>query len=215
MAKNEMKPYQDLLTRRFFKEVALDAEALMPGAPASARQLRALCLFLLNYDQLPNGAFVEKGTNVSYPFGNADYNKYKDEWEDDLAATKEKLNETDNDKDTVEASTSESTEGTEVRTSVLPEDVQQVAEGRPQTDRGGDEPASNPSGGRLSVRDTESEDKQAGGAVGGRGQLREGTVRLPDSEGVSTGRQVDNDGPLEEEVPATRDGRVYPDNSNG
>ena len=70
MAKNNLTPEQDLLTRRFYVEVAEKAEALLPDAPVNARNLRATLLMLLNYIQLPSGAFVEAGTDINRAFGN-------------------------------------------------------------------------------------------------------------------------------------------------
>ena len=127
MAKNVLTPEQDLLTRQFYVEVAQKAEALLPNTPAFGRQLRAILLLLLNYDLLPSGAFVTKGTKVKKAFGSTDYSAYKDEWATDLgvalADVEINKNEANNNTDPSEASTRESSEDTKVRETVLPEDV--------------------------------------------------------------------------------------------
>ena len=120
MAKNNLTPEQDLLTREFYEQVALLAEDFMPDHPASARQLRGTILDMLGYRQLPNGARIDKDIEVKGKFGTDLYEGYADEWYEDA----------DKAKAAIEASTSKSTEGTEVRTSVLSEDVQQVEKGR-------------------------------------------------------------------------------------
>lgn len=68
MAKNNLTPEQDLLTRRFYVEVA-ERSGLIPDSAVAMRTLRAILLELLNYDQLPNGNFVEKGKARTVKFG--------------------------------------------------------------------------------------------------------------------------------------------------
>ena len=128
MAKNALTPQQDLLTREFYVNVAEKAEDFLPNAPAYSRQLRAICLLLLNYDRLPGGAFIEKGQMLKIDFGSNDFSDYPCEWADDVATALEAIgevtgNEITNDTDTSEASTSESSEDSEVREAVLPQDV--------------------------------------------------------------------------------------------
>lgn len=127
MASNTLTPEEDLLTREFYATIAAHGDRLFPGSPASARQLRAIILLLLNYDQLPNGAFVTRGTNIDVPFGSNDYSKYKDEWMEDLgktlAAVEILKNEARKDINTSKASASESSEDTEVGETILREDV--------------------------------------------------------------------------------------------
>lgn len=107
MAKNAMTPDQDILTRRFFIEVAEKAESIIPDAAASARQLRAILLMMLNYDQTPDGKFVEKGVLRTRPFGNNDFSAYECEWEKDFEAAIRRDDDQAN--DTVEGTTEAST----------------------------------------------------------------------------------------------------------
>ena len=124
MAKNSLTPEQDLITREFFLLVADKAEGLLPGAPAYGRQLRAICLLLLNYDVNPTGGFMEKGSVITRTFHGNDYGDIVDEWPADAARAQARFdNEATDNTDTSEASTSESSEDTEVREAVLPQDV--------------------------------------------------------------------------------------------
>ena len=100
----------------------------LPDAPVFARQLRAICLLLLNYQQLPNGTFVDKSLEIKLPYGSSDYSAYPDEWAADFDAALSAIalgvgNETSDDIDTGEASTSESPSNTTLREAVLPKDV--------------------------------------------------------------------------------------------
>lgn len=120
MATNGLTPEQDLLVREFYVNIATKAEGLLPNAPAYGRQLRAICLLLLNYDQLRSGAFITKGQTISVAFGSTDYSAYKDEWQDDYdravrAIAEGVVDETNNDQDTSEAGASEPSKDTEVR----------------------------------------------------------------------------------------------------
>jgi hypothetical protein len=136
MAKNNLTPEQDLLVREFFVEVAEKFESLQPDAGAYGRQLRAICLLLLNYDQLPNGSFVTKGTPIAREYGTRDYDDYPDEWQADFAAAVAKVatlegrveyeEEQNNEveaEDTSETSTSEPSENTSVWKTILSKDV--------------------------------------------------------------------------------------------
>lgn len=127
MAKNNLTPEEDLLTREFYATIAARGDQFFSGSPASARQLRAILLLLLNYDQLPNGTFVTRGTKIDVPFGSNDYSKYKDEWMEDLAkslaAVEISKNEANKDNDTSKARASEPSEDTEVGETILREDV--------------------------------------------------------------------------------------------
>jgi hypothetical protein len=147
MATNKLTPEQDILTRRFYLEVA-QTEGLFPDAPIQQKRLCALLMDMLNYQRLGNGNFVTKGTPISVPFGNSmpsGLDAYPDEWVEDyqravdaltaegerdaLEVTTEAIESAEdeglavNDNDTSEASTSESSESTEVREAVLSEDV--------------------------------------------------------------------------------------------
>lgn len=127
MKNNNLTPSQDLLVREFWEQIAVKAEALMPSTPAYARQSRAICLLLLNYDLLPGGRYVKKGTKINIRFGSNDYSAYKCQWEADRQEAYDELkaNQIIDDlvNDTPETSASESTEDTEVRETILPEDV--------------------------------------------------------------------------------------------
>lgn len=96
MAKNSLTPEQDLLTRKFYEEVAVLSEDFLTDAPATGRQLRAILLEILGYRQLPTGARISKTTKVKGEFGSDMLEGYADEWYED--ATKAKAE--------VEASTS-------------------------------------------------------------------------------------------------------------
>lgn len=121
MAKNQLTPEQDLITRQFYKDVVISGNALV-NSPAHKRQLRAIVLELLNYDQLPNGSFVEKGKNITYTFGKeADYSKFPDEWEEDEKRAKEAV--ANNGDSSSSSSTSQSAKSAKVREAVLPEKV--------------------------------------------------------------------------------------------
>jgi hypothetical protein len=149
MATNKLTPEQDILTRRFYLEVA-QTEGLFPDAPIQQKRLCALLMDMLNYQRLGNGNFVTKGTPISVPFGNSmpsGLDAYPDEWVEDYQRAVDALTaEGEEDvlevtaetpeapasiedqfafdaNDTSEASTSESSESTEVREAVLSEDV--------------------------------------------------------------------------------------------
>ena len=115
MAKNNLSPEQDVLTREFYVKVATD-DSLFPSNPAQARQLRAVIISLLGY-AIVQGKFVspEKVNSRSY-FSQADY---EDEWMIDykaaLAALEGADEATENDTSEDEADSGESTEGSEVR----------------------------------------------------------------------------------------------------
>ena len=119
MANNTLTPDQDVQTREFFINVAEQTEALLPNSPASGRTLRGILLQLLNYDQLPSGAFITAGTPVTRSLGDNTYSEYPCEWEEDYQRAIEELDNEGgpvyNDTDTSETSTSIETEDTEVR----------------------------------------------------------------------------------------------------
>ena len=116
MAKNILTPEQDLLTRHFFVIVGERIEALLPNSPASGRTLRGILLQLLNYDQLPSGAFVTAGTPITRSLGDNTYSSYPSECEDDYQRALEELdNEGGQNTDSSEASSSVEAEDTEVR----------------------------------------------------------------------------------------------------
>jgi len=124
MAKNVLTPAQDLLVREFYLNIALHIEAWLPSTPVAGRMLRRTLLDLLNYDQIGSGAYITKGTSVSIKYGTRDYSAYPNEWDDDVRRAEEALlNEEDNNTDTSEAGASESSQDTEIRETVLSEDV--------------------------------------------------------------------------------------------
>lgn len=111
MAKNNLKPEQDLMFRDFFRMVAGD-ESILANDPAGRRALLASCLNALNYVQLPNGAFVEQGTNYSIPFGTLPEEiGVTDEW----PADEERARAAIDSKDKPQASTRKSSKNTKVR----------------------------------------------------------------------------------------------------
>lgn len=126
MAENSLTPEQDVLTRAFWQKVANDPD-IFPTEQVSARRLRRLILDLLNYDVLPNGAFIQRGSKVQVKLGDTTYSNYPCQWERDTrrAMTLTAINETqeminivededveatDQDQDTDQASPSGETE---------------------------------------------------------------------------------------------------------
>lgn len=118
MAANDLKPMQDLIVREFFLKIATQ-EDVLPDAAASLRQLRAICLKMLNYSWLPNGAFIEAGTNISLPFGSTDYSAFPDEWEADARRAHEAVTT----KAYVKTSASSKSTDTPVWKAILSKDV--------------------------------------------------------------------------------------------
>ena len=118
MATNKLRPESDLATREFFTAVTSD-EKYLQDSPAHRRQIIAILLEALNYMVLPNWAFVSRDANVSMQFGSSDYSRWPNEWEADEEVARAAIEA----KNTPEASTSSEAEDTEVRESVLPEDV--------------------------------------------------------------------------------------------
>ena len=117
MATNNLTPEQDLLTRDFF--TMLNKTEYLKNHPSQRRQLNAILLGALNYQVLPNGAFVSKDTNVTVVYGSGNYDAYPDEWEADTRRSYEAVHP----KDTSKASTSGKSKNTKVRKAVLPKDV--------------------------------------------------------------------------------------------
>ena len=118
MAKNNMTPEQDIITREFFTAVVQDTN-LFPQNPAMQRSLYSYVLHLLNYD-LIDGAYVEKGKTTSRRYGEAA--TVTCEWNADTRRAQEALNE-DSGSGEDEADSSKSSTDTEVREAVLREDV--------------------------------------------------------------------------------------------
>lgn len=119
MAKNLLKPEQDVLFRQFYTMLINNPEVL-EESPAHRRQLVAICLEALNYRQLSNGAHISRDVVVSVPFGGSiDETKYPDEWVIDTENAYEAIGG----EDTLEASPSSEAESAEVREAVLSEDV--------------------------------------------------------------------------------------------
>ena len=121
MAKNSLTTEQDLLVRVFWDKVCQDPNVL-PSEPVSIRRLRRLVLDLLNYDVLPNGAYVQRGSKVKTKLGETSFADYPCQWKADTeralaAQAAEKRTQrgadeevTDNDQDTDKASSSEQAE---------------------------------------------------------------------------------------------------------
>jgi hypothetical protein len=124
MATNNLTPEQDILARRFFLEVAQEP-GLVPNSPPLEQQLRAILLAILNYQQLPNGNFVKRGTEIILPFGSSDYSAYPCEWAADYQRAVAGIEDSFAiySDDNGEASTGVETPSTEVREAILPEDV--------------------------------------------------------------------------------------------
>ena len=95
MAKNDLTPIQDVITREFLVEVAT-AENVLSNNPASKKRLIGLLYQLLNYQRLPDGRFVSRDTSVRYMLGGTVSDKeYPDEWSKDYARAIKALNEED------------------------------------------------------------------------------------------------------------------------
>lgn len=67
--------------------------------------------------------------------------------------------------------------------------------------------------GNCVIRNTEGSYIAVDSSDGGRGQLREGTLRSLTAETVPFGRQVDNLVRLAKKIPPLRDGGVHGDNN--
>lgn len=116
MAQNNLTPEQDLLTRKFFKLV--QESKYLGSSPAHRRQLLAILLEALNYDQIGPNTFVQKGAALAVPFGRKAEEIYADEWEEDEERARAALGAVDS----VEASPGESSESDAVG-DVLQQDV--------------------------------------------------------------------------------------------
>lgn len=119
-----MTPEQNLLIRKFYVEIAQDS-SLFAGKNTTARQAAGICLDLLGY-VLIKGKYVpiEKLKKSSPTYGQ--WVDYECEWESDTRRVEDEVN---NRESALEASGGESSEDTEVRETILREDVQEV-EGR-------------------------------------------------------------------------------------
>lgn len=112
MAKNNLTPSQDVLTREFYEEVAAQTEGV------DGRRLRGILLDLLGYQVLANGNRVSKDIEPKIPFGSgtAGLDKYPDEWRADLHRALEALeDEAVNNNNTDQADSGEPSPNTEVR----------------------------------------------------------------------------------------------------
>lgn len=118
MSKNSLTPEQDLITREFFVVVAQQGHGL-EDTPGNASHLRAICLGLLNYQQLPSGAFIDTKTKVTVEFGSQNYDAYPCEWEADAR----RANDAVNPKSEPETSPSSKSTYSKVRKAILSEDV--------------------------------------------------------------------------------------------
>lgn len=63
-----MTPKQVLDTQRFFEEVR-DDETILATSPAHRRQLMAILLEILAYDEIAPGFYIKKGTVLQRKYG--------------------------------------------------------------------------------------------------------------------------------------------------
>jgi len=119
MATNNMTPEQDLIAREFFQKVANDP-ALFASDKVGQRRMNSVILQLLNYDYVA-GAFVTRGMALTSPIGGQP--DVTCEWEADNRRAWEAVHGKDNDTSDDQADSSESATDTEVRETVLREDV--------------------------------------------------------------------------------------------
>jgi len=120
MANNSMTPEQDLITREFFQKVANDA-SLFPEDPVGQRNMNQVIMRLLGYVYV-NGCYVSPDKVKTRAIGAAP--DVTCEWTEDTLRAQEALSdEEDNGTSTGEADSSEPTTDTEVRETVLREDV--------------------------------------------------------------------------------------------
>jgi hypothetical protein len=128
MAKNNLTPEQDYITRQFYANVAANPD-LFPQDPVGQRNMIGVLLRLLNYT-IVNGKFVEIGTVTSKTLGGTV--EVTCEWDDDMRRAIDALdstelegaiNEASNSTSTSEADSSVEAEDSEVRETLLREDV--------------------------------------------------------------------------------------------
>ena len=115
---NNLKPEQDLLVRQFFVDVVQD-DSVFPDAKSNQRALTTICLGLLNY-VVVDGKFVSPENLKSTTYGQKV--EYEDEWIKDTKAVQERMH-ADTSDDPAETDSGEQTESSEVRETVLREDV--------------------------------------------------------------------------------------------
>jgi len=119
MANNKMTPEQDIVTREFYKIVAMD-EDLMTVTGLTGRQVRGICLQLLNY-AVVKGSFVDPAKIKGRPYSGS--LTMECEWTADTRRAMEALVDEDNSSGEDEADSSEPPTDTEIREAVLREDV--------------------------------------------------------------------------------------------
>lgn len=91
MAKNELTPHQDVLTREFLVDVVM-AENSLSNHPSLKRQLIGLCYELLNYQRLQDGRFISKDKKITHLLGQApSKEEFPDEWAKDYQNALTKL----------------------------------------------------------------------------------------------------------------------------
>jgi hypothetical protein len=120
MATNILTPELDLLTREFFQKVANDT-SLYPSNPVLQRNMCNTIMMLLNYDYV-QGCFVER-TDKSPQYGYMGKQEAVCEWEADTKRAMEALDEANKGTSTDQADSSEPTTDSEIRETVLREDV--------------------------------------------------------------------------------------------
>jgi hypothetical protein len=126
MAKNNLTPEQDVLTREFYVQVAL-APNTLPDNPALKRQLGAICLNMLNYNRLTDGRFISKGKKIKMAYGQQpSLEEYPDEWAEDYQAAlqgMEKEEITLENKGENKADSSKSSKSSKIWKALFPKDV--------------------------------------------------------------------------------------------
>jgi hypothetical protein len=122
MAKNNLTPEQDIITREFFNIVASN-EDLFPQNPAMQRQLCAVIIsHLLNYEVV-GGKFIESGTRPARSLYNNEALDVACEWRRDHKKALEAINGPNNDTSTDEADSSEPASRPTLRQTLLRKDV--------------------------------------------------------------------------------------------
>ena len=126
MAKNNLTPMQDVLTREFLKLVLLE-DNVLPDHPSIKKQVIAAVYSMLNYDRLGDGRFITKGKKVKMPFGTQpSLEEYPDEWQADYERAVEELEKAEaaaNIKDSDEADSGQPTPYTALRQALFSKDV--------------------------------------------------------------------------------------------
>lgn len=122
MAKNNLTPEQDLITRAFFQEVLSD-DRLFADTSVGRNKARALCLNLLNYAMI-HGKFVEfkRASKLTHSLGRQP--EAECEWNEDTKRTvKEFTRASASGEDSSKANSSKSPEGAALWKAIFPKDV--------------------------------------------------------------------------------------------